>query len=161
MDPLFGSIQISSSVKIKRSDGRVHLAKVVQLSPESKSVGVEWSENGEVKGKEILADLVLELNEDLRPNKTINRAEPTALPVMRTTASTTPANVSNSIRESSPSGRLTLDIDQFEREYDSRPPPALPPQLLQRFPQYPVGWQTPSSSSPVVPINGYLIWCVV
>ena len=63
VDPMFGLIQVSSSIKIKRSDGRIHLAKVVQLSPESKSVGDEWKENCEVKGKEILVDLVFDLND--------------------------------------------------------------------------------------------------
>ena len=65
MDPLFDLIQVSSSIKIKRADSRIHLAKVVQLSSESKSVGVEWNEHGEVKGKEILLDLVFELNNEL------------------------------------------------------------------------------------------------
>ncbi len=51
VDTLSGLIQVSTSIKRKRSDGRIHLAKVVQLSPESKSVGVEWNEHGEVKGK--------------------------------------------------------------------------------------------------------------
>ena len=64
---LFGSIQTGSTIQIKRSDGRVHAAKVVQLSPDSKSIGVEWSENGEIKGKEILVDAVFELNTQLRP----------------------------------------------------------------------------------------------
>ncbi len=68
VDSLFGLIQVSTSIKIKRSDGRVHLAKVVQLTPESKSVGVEWNEHGEVKGKEVLLDLVFELNNELRQN---------------------------------------------------------------------------------------------
>ncbi len=51
VDPLSGLIQVSTSIKRKRSDDRIHLAKVVQLWPESKSVGVEWNEHGEVKGK--------------------------------------------------------------------------------------------------------------
>jgi hypothetical protein len=40
MDRLFDVIQVLTSVKIKQSDGAVHLAKVVQLSSESKYVGV-------------------------------------------------------------------------------------------------------------------------
>ena len=39
VDPIFGLIQISTSIKIKRSDGRAHLAEIVQLSPESKIGG--------------------------------------------------------------------------------------------------------------------------
>ena len=74
--PLFGSIQIGSTIQIKRSDGRVHLAKVVQLTPDSKSIGVEWSENGEVKGKEILVEAVFELNAELRATSDIEREAP-------------------------------------------------------------------------------------
>lgn len=86
VDPLFGLIQISTSIKIKRSDGRIHLAKVVQLSPESKSVGVEWNEHGEVKGKEILLDLVFELNNELRPNTAFKQPAPVANQTVRPTA---------------------------------------------------------------------------
>jgi hypothetical protein len=53
VDPFFDLIQVSSSIKIKRSDGQIHLDKIVQLSSKSKSVSVKWNEHGEVKGKEI------------------------------------------------------------------------------------------------------------
>ncbi len=74
MDSLFGLIQVSTSIKIK-SDCRIHLAKVVPLcvSSESKSVGVEWNEHGEVKGKEILLDLAFELNNELRAHTTFKQ----------------------------------------------------------------------------------------
>ena len=121
MDSLFGSIQISSAIQIKRSDGRIHAAKVVQLSLESKSVGVEWNENGEVKGKEISLDLVFELNEELRQTNKLS--------------------AQTSVR-TIPSKRLTLDIDSLEREYDSRPSPTLPPQLFPRAQQHPGSVQT-------------------
>ena len=132
MDSLFGSIQISSSIQIKRSDGRIHLAKVVQLSPESKSVGVEWNENGEVKGKEILLDLVLELNGELQQtNKSLKQSAVRTIP-----------------SSGLPSKRLTLDIDSLEREYDSRPPPTLPPQLFPRGQQQHAGsLQTPTTGT--------------
>ena len=132
MDSLFGSIQISSSIQIKRSDGRIHLAKVVQLSPESKSVGVEWNENGEVKGKEILLDLVFELNDELQQtNKLLKESAVRTIP-----------------RSALPSKRLTLDIDSLEREYDSRPPPTLPPQLFPRGQQQHTGsLQTPTTGT--------------
>lgn len=148
IDPLFGSIQVASSIKIKRSDGRVHLAKVVQLSPDSKSVGVEWNEQGEVKGKEILLDLVFELNAELRPqlSKAANQAKPsTAIPVALSGLS---------------SSRLTLDIDSLEREYSSRPPPTLPAHLLQRIQQHPVSIQTTSTPLPPPPLNGYVFTSV-
>lgn len=149
MDPLFGLIQISSSIKIKRSDGRIHLAKVVQLSPESKSVGVEWNEHGEVKGKEILLDLVFELNNELRPN-TSNK-QSTTTTVNQAVRPTAAIPVPSSGLSSS---RLTLDIDSLEREYNSRPPPTLPPQLLQKIQQHPVSIQTTSTPLPPPPLNG-------
>ena len=148
VDPLFGLIQISTSVKIKRSDGRVHLAKVVQLSAESKSVGVEWNENGEVKGKEILLDLIFELNNELRPNPTFKQPAPIVNQQARPTAA---VNIPSSGLSSN---RLTLDIDTLEREYNSRPPPSLPPQLLQKIQQHPVSIQTTSTPLPPPPLNG-------
>jgi len=152
MDPLFGLIQVSSSIKIKRSDGRVHLAKVVQLSPESKSVGVEWNEQGEVKGKEILLDLVFELNGEFKLNTLSKQTTTTNVnQVVRPTAAI-PVPTSGLS-----SSRLTLDIDSLEREYNSRPPPTLPPQLLQKMqqqPQNPVSIQTTSTPLPPPPLNG-------
>ena len=153
VDPIFGLIQISTSIKIKRSDGRVHLAKVVQLSPESKSVGVEWNEHGEVKGKEILLDLVFELNNELRANPSFKQpAVPSTNQIVRPTAA---VNLPASGLSSS---RLTLDIDTLEREYNSRPPPALPPQLMPKLQhqqqQHPVSIQTTSTPLPPPPLNG-------
>jgi len=148
VDPLFGLIQISTSIKIKRSDGRIHLAKVVQLSPESKSVGVEWNEHGEVKGKEILLDLVFELNNELRPNTAFKQPAPVANQTVRPTAA---VNIPSSGLSSS---RLTLDIDTLEREYNSRPPPTLPPQLMQKIQPHPVSIQTTSTPLPPPPLNG-------
>ncbi|UJR38447.1 hypothetical protein I4U23_031115 [Adineta vaga] len=148
MDSLFGSIQASSSIKIKRSDGRVHLAKVVQLSAESKSVGVEWNEHGEVKGKEILLDLVFELNNELRPNLSLQQSSTVVNQRVRPTAAIPVTSTGLS------SSRLTLDIDSLEREYNSRPPPTLPPQLLQRIQQHPVSIQTTSTPLPPASLNG-------
>jgi len=150
IDPLFGLIQVSSSIKIKRSDGRIHLAKVVQLSSESKSVGVEWIEHGEVKGKEILLDLVFEINNELRPNSTFKQPAPVVNQPVRPTAA---VNIPSSAPSSS---RLTLDIDTLEREYNSRPPPTLPSQLLQKLQQHPASIQTTSTPLPPPPLNGYI-----
>ncbi|UJR07702.1 hypothetical protein I4U23_011987 [Adineta vaga] len=149
VDPLFGLIQVSTSIKIKRSDGRVHLAKVVQLSPESKSVGVEWNEHGEVKGKEILLDLVFELNNELRPNTVFKQPAAITNQQVRPTAAVTTLPSSGLS-----SSRLTLDIDTLEREYNSRPPPTLPPQLMQKIQQHPVSIQTTSTPLPPPPLNG-------
>lgn len=145
---MFGLIQVSTSIKIKRSDGRVHLAKVVQLSPESKSVGVEWNEHGEVKGKEILLDLVFELNNELRPNTVFKQPAPIGNQQVRPTAAVPLPSSGVS------SSRLTLDIDTLEREYNSRPPPTLPPQLMPKLQQHPASIQTTSTPLPPPPLNG-------
>ena len=125
MDSIFGSIQVTSLVKIKRTDGRVHYAKVVQLSPQYKSVGVEWKENDEVKGKEISVDLVFELNEELKPDQQIDRCESAVTPSIS-------EHKINTVLEPSSLFKLptvALDIEAFEREYDARPPPTLPNRL--------------------------------
>lgn len=132
----------SLSIKIKRSDGRIHLAKVVQLSPESKSVGVEWNEHGEVKGKEILLDLVFELNTEFRPNTSFKY--PSSIVNQPNRPTVTVLMSSNDLLSS----RLTLYIDTLEREYNLRPPPTLPPQLRQKIQQHPVSIQTTSTSPP-------------
>ena len=150
MDPVFGAIQLCSAIKIKRSDGRVHLAKVVQLSEESKSVGVEWSEGGETKGKEIFVDLIFELNEELRPNSPVPKQSATVTAAATVNQPVQPAVQAAPVLPNGLSNsRLTLDIDSLERAYDSRPPPTLPPHLVQKFPHYSSSPQTPST-----PING-------
>ncbi len=134
-------IQVSTLVKIKRSEGRIYLAKVIQISFESKSIGVEWNENGEVKEKEILLDLVFELNHELRPNSTFKQPAPI---VNQQVLPTTAVNIPSSGLSSN---RLTLDIDTLEYEYSSRPPPSLSPQLLQKIQQHRVSIQTTSPST--------------
>ncbi|CAF3438862.1 unnamed protein product [Rotaria socialis] len=104
VDPLFGLIQASSSIKIKRSDGRIYLAKVVQLSSESKFVGVEWNEHGEVEGKEILLDLVFGLNNELRLNATFQQ------PASVINQQTRPIAAVPILANCLSSSRLTLDI---------------------------------------------------
>lgn len=162
MDPIFGAIELYSAIKIKRSDGRVHLAKVVQLASESKSVGVEWNEGGETKGKEIFIDLIFELNDELRPNASTSKPSATATATtinqsvqqqqqQQNQTVPTPPVISNGLSNS----RLTLDIDSVERAYDSRPPPTLPPHLLQKFPHYSSSAQTPSTPISSTPSSGY------
>lgn len=45
--------------------GRIHSAMVSKVSPNSRSVTVEWFERGETKGKEVELDAILQLNADL------------------------------------------------------------------------------------------------
>jgi hypothetical protein len=150
VDPLFGLIQVSSSIKIKRSGGRIHLSRIVQLSSESKSVGVKWKEHSEVKGKKKLLDLVFELNNELRPNTIFKQSAPAVNQQVRPIAAIPIPSTSLS------SSRLTLDIDTIKREYNSRPPSTIPPHILQKIQQHPVSIQTTSIALPPSSFNGYI-----
>ncbi|CAF3731611.1 unnamed protein product [Rotaria socialis] len=82
----------------------VFIAKVVQLSSESKFVGVEWNEHGEVEGKEILLDLVFGLNNELRLNATFQQ------PASVINQQTRPIAAVPILANCLSSSRLTLDI---------------------------------------------------
>lgn len=60
-------IEAGTNVDIKRTDGRVHSAVVSGVNWNSRSVTVEWFEQGETKGKELPVDQILSLNPDLCP----------------------------------------------------------------------------------------------
>ncbi|KAI0979664.1 hypothetical protein GJ496_007056 [Pomphorhynchus laevis] len=53
-------------VLIQRSDGRIHPATISEVRYSSRCVCVEWRERNETKGKEILIDVILDLNPPLR-----------------------------------------------------------------------------------------------
>ncbi|XP_018784349.1 PREDICTED: kinesin-like protein Klp10A [Bactrocera latifrons] len=58
-------ISVGQSVKIKRTDGRVHAAVVSKINESGKSITVEWYERGETKGKEVELDAILSLNPEI------------------------------------------------------------------------------------------------
>lgn len=58
-------ISVGDSVKIKRTDGRVHPAVVSKINDDGKTITVEWYERGETKGKEVEFDAILSLNPDI------------------------------------------------------------------------------------------------
>ncbi|XP_032219813.1 kinesin-like protein KIF2A [Nematostella vectensis] len=58
----YSKVAVGSKVDIQRTDGRVHSALVSGVNLDTKSVTVEWYENGETKGKEIEIDQVFALN---------------------------------------------------------------------------------------------------
>ncbi|XP_029341105.1 kinesin-like protein KIF2A [Acyrthosiphon pisum] len=65
------SDHIKSSTKtFSKLSGRIHKAVVSRMNPDTRSISVEWLENGETKGKEIDLDEILELNSQLRSNIT-------------------------------------------------------------------------------------------
>lgn len=58
-------INIGQSVKIKRTDGRVHGAVVSKVNQSGQCITVEWYERGETKGKEVELEAILSLNPEL------------------------------------------------------------------------------------------------
>ncbi|XP_066298860.1 kinesin-like protein KIF2A isoform X8 [Branchiostoma lanceolatum] len=63
----WGGLKVGVSVRIQRSDGRIHAAIVSGLNDEQESVTVEWFERGETKGKEIEVENIFALNAALKP----------------------------------------------------------------------------------------------
>ncbi|KAG9330361.1 hypothetical protein JZ751_025648 [Albula glossodonta] len=58
-------LTIGLSIKISRSDGRVHAANVKAVHPEKGAVFVEWQENSATKGKEVEINELCNLNREL------------------------------------------------------------------------------------------------
>ena len=53
---------MGQTLKIKRTDGRVHPAVVAKINDACNSLIVEWCERGDTKGKEVDLDAILRLN---------------------------------------------------------------------------------------------------
>ena len=53
------------SLKIKRTDGRIHPTVVSKINDACNSLTVEWCERGETKGKEVDLDAILRLNPEI------------------------------------------------------------------------------------------------
>ena len=68
MSTKFGSLKVNDQVLIKRSNGRVHEAMVSKLDHDTAAVHVEWFENDDVKGKDLMLDAVFNLNPKYKPD---------------------------------------------------------------------------------------------
>lgn len=79
-------IEAGANVDIKRTDGRVHSAVVSGVNWNSRSVTVEWFEQGETKGKELPVDQILSLNPDLCPEPSYYPHNSGVVPTANTTA---------------------------------------------------------------------------
>ncbi|XP_064197758.1 kinesin-like protein KIF2C isoform X1 [Anguilla rostrata] len=104
---------IGHSVKISRSDGRVHAATLKAIHPEKYAVSVEWQENNETKGKEVGINELCNLNREFveylkssskpepvptRPNKSEIRLRSSRIPAPpETTTGAHPTEVSDSV----------------------------------------------------------------
>ncbi|XP_017076988.1 kinesin-like protein Klp10A isoform X1 [Drosophila eugracilis] len=95
-------ITVGQSVKIKRTDGRVHMAVVAVINQSGKCITVEWYERGETKGKEVELDAILTLNPELMQDTVEQHAAPE--PKKQATA---PMNLSRNPTQSAIGGNLT------------------------------------------------------
>ncbi|XP_017036185.1 kinesin-like protein Klp10A [Drosophila kikkawai] len=95
-------ITVGQSVKIKRTDGRVHMAVVAVINQPGKCITVEWYERGETKGKEVELDAILSLN----PELTADAVEQHAAPEPKKQA-TAPMNLSRNPTQSAIGGNIT------------------------------------------------------
>lgn len=59
------TLEIGTSINIKRTDGRIHSAIVADINYAMRSATVEWFEQGETKGKEIDMVAITTLNPEL------------------------------------------------------------------------------------------------
>lgn len=98
MDRVF----VGLNVDIKRTDRRIHPAKISCLNALNRTVTVEWLENGETKAKEIEIEIILALNPHLitgssegTPNHPTTKSTPKNVSRRATTGSKNAA-VSNS-----------------------------------------------------------------
>lgn len=82
----FSKLVVGIKVDIQRTDGRVHSSMISGINLDTKSVTVEWYENGETKGKEIEIDQIFALNPML-----VVQPKPKSTPSNKR-ISTTPSN---------------------------------------------------------------------
>lgn len=90
-------ISIGQSVKIKRTDGRVHSAVVSKLNPSTRCITVEWYERGETKGKEVELEAILSLNPELSLSDAVELQHTAPEPKKQATA---PMNLSRNPTQS-------------------------------------------------------------
>ncbi|XP_034477620.1 kinesin-like protein Klp59C [Drosophila innubila] len=88
-------LSINQQVYIRRSDGRVHRARIVKLDGSTKPlVTVEWREGELTRGKEMALDTVIRLNPQIYGTRCSNRAEAASTNAMVSIAPR-PANTNN------------------------------------------------------------------
>lgn len=77
----YSKLVVGIKVDIQRTDGRIHSSMISGVNLDTKSVTVEWYENGETKGKEIEVDQIFALNPTLvvqpKPKPTNKRVSTT------------------------------------------------------------------------------------
>ncbi|BFG01615.1 kinesin-like protein Klp10A [Drosophila madeirensis] len=113
-------ITIGQSVKIKRTDGRVHAAVVAMINASGKCITVEWYERGETKGKEVELEAILTLNPELTQEAVEQHAAPE--PKKQATA---PVNLARNPTQSNISGnltsRMTMVGNQLNKIHETHP----------------------------------------
>uniref|UniRef100_A0A915L4D1 Kinesin motor domain-containing protein n=1 Tax=Romanomermis culicivorax TaxID=13658 RepID=A0A915L4D1_ROMCU len=110
------NIKIDTCVDIKRSDGRIHGAKVSAVNEISRTVTVEWFEKGETKGKEIDLDQLIGLNPNLIPSVVGLDAEDDETPPPPLPASTVIVDIDDKDRKKR---RQTSNLTTISSNYAS------------------------------------------
>lgn len=106
----FGKLVVGIKVDIQRTDGRVHSSMISGINLDTKSVTVEWYENGETKGKEIEIDQIFALNPTL-----VVQPKPKPTPSNKR-ISTTPSNKNaRNENHSAPSPKVHPQSAKVER----------------------------------------------
>ncbi|XP_078575951.1 kinesin-like protein KIF2A isoform X17 [Branchiostoma floridae x Branchiostoma japonicum] len=114
----WGGLKVGVSVRIQRSDGRIHAAIVSGLNDEQESVTVEWFERGETKGKEIEVENIFALNAALKPATQVSHAE-----VQQPSAKVTPSRPSMAVQQA----RSITPRDQESRIPTAKSRPTIVP----------------------------------
>lgn len=63
------SLEVGLTVDIQRTNGVIHSASITDIDWEAQSVTVEWSEQGDVKGKEVEFNTLFLLNQNINNNR--------------------------------------------------------------------------------------------
>ncbi len=76
VEATFARIQPGVHVDIKRSNGQTQHAIVSGVDLETRTLSVTWSEEGEIRGKELFLEDLLTMNPQLAtPNETANASQ--------------------------------------------------------------------------------------
>ncbi|XP_065835132.1 kinesin-like protein KIF2A [Oscarella lobularis] len=127
------SLQIGMSVKIQRSNGRIHDATVTAINLATQLATVEWNERGEMKGKEIDFPALLDLNPTVSAPQREN---------LRSASKKKPASaprVTEFSRKQAPSPRVLADDHRLNSPIVEDRSRATPARVRSLMPPLPLG----------------------
>ncbi|XP_036410840.1 kinesin-like protein KIF2C [Megalops cyprinoides] len=160
-------ITIGLSVKISRSDGRIHAASVKTVHPMKGTVSVEWQENSITKGKEVDFMELWNLNKEhfeylksaSQPNPKPETRLSSKIPAVPESAIGTPSEGSDPVSRKSAVRRTCLmqpgfsqsEPSTFEDGLSAEPPRPSIPRPGGSYAQRKKGLSRPTSFLPQVP----------